>query len=41
MNVNSFQYACLGNSMDRGSWQLTVHEVANIWTRLRDSAQHN
>ena len=22
---NSFQYSCLGNPMDRGSWQSTVH----------------
>ena len=24
---NPFQYPCLGNLMDRGSWQATVHEV--------------
>ena len=23
--VNSFHYACLGNPMDRGAWQATVH----------------
>ena len=22
------QYSCLGNSMDRGAWQVTVHGVA-------------
>ena len=22
------QYSCLGNSMDRGAWQATVHEGA-------------
>ena len=22
------QYSCLGNSMDRGAWRATVHEVA-------------
>ena len=27
-NGNSFQYSCLGNSMDRGAWQATVHGVA-------------
>ena len=27
-NDNPIQYSCLGNSMDRGSWQATVHEVA-------------
>ena len=24
-NGNSFQYSCLGNPMDRGTWQATVH----------------
>ena len=27
-NGNPFQYACLGNSMDRGAWGATVHGVA-------------
>ena len=26
-NGNPFQYSCLGNPMDRGSWQATVHRV--------------
>ena len=26
-NDNSFQYSCLENSMDRGTWQATVHGV--------------
>ena len=25
-NVNSLQYSRLGNPMDRGAWQATVHE---------------
>ena len=25
---NSLQYSCLGNPMDRGAWQATVHGVA-------------
>ena len=25
---NPLQYFCLGNPMDRGAWQATVHEVA-------------
>ena len=29
-NGCSFQYSCLGNPMDRGSWQATVHEVTKI-----------
>ena len=27
-NGNPLQYSCLGNTMDRGSWQVTVHEIA-------------
>ena len=27
-NGNPFQYSCLGNSMDRGACQATVHGVA-------------
>ena len=26
-NGNLLQYFCLGNSMDRGAWQATVHRV--------------
>ena len=33
-NGNPLQYSCLGNSMDRGAWQATVHRVAKSWTRL-------
>ena len=33
-NGNRLQYACLGNSMDRGSCQSTVHGVAKSWTQL-------
>ena len=25
---NPLQYSCLGNPMDRGAWQVTVHGVA-------------
>ena len=27
-NENPLQYSCLGNPMDGGSWETTVHEVA-------------
>ena len=27
-NGNPLQYSCLGNPMDRGAWQVTVHGVA-------------
>ena len=28
------QYSCLGNPMDRGAWQVTVHRVTKSWTQL-------
>ena len=27
VNGNPLQYSCLGNPMDRGAWQATVHAV--------------
>ena len=27
-NGNPLQYSCLGNSIDRGAWQVTVHGVS-------------
>ena len=32
----STPYSCLENSMERGAWQATVHEVAKSWTQLSD-----
>ena len=29
-----FQYSCLENSMDRGTWQATVHGVSKRQTQL-------
>ena len=26
-NSNPLQYSCLGNPMDRGAWQVTVHGI--------------
>ena len=31
-NDNPLQYSGLENSMDRGAWWATVHEVAKSWT---------
>ena len=31
-NGNPLQYSCLGNSTDRGAWQVTVHGIAKSWT---------
>ena len=33
-NGNPLQYSCLENSMDRGTWWVTVHGVAKSWTQL-------
>ena len=37
-NVNPCQYSCLGNPMNRGAWQATVHGAAKSQTRLSDCA---
>ena len=29
-NGNPLQYFCLENSMDRGAWWATVHEIARV-----------
>ena len=33
-NGNPLQYSCLGNPIDRGNWQATVHRVAKSQTQL-------
>ena len=35
-NGNPLQYPCLGNPMDGGAWQATVHQVVKRQTRLTD-----
>ena len=35
-NSNPLQYSCWKNSMDRGTWQATVHGVAKSQTQLSD-----
>ena len=37
---NPLQYSCLENSMDRGSWLVTVHRLAKNWTRLKQLSMH-
>ena len=32
---NPFQYPCLENPIDRGTWQATVPKVVKSWTQLR------
>ena len=36
-NGNPLQYSCLGNPMDRGTWQATVHGIEENPTGLRYS----
>ena len=33
---NSLQHSCLGNPMDRGAWQATLHGVARSPAQLSD-----
>jgi len=35
-NGNPLQYSCLGNPMDRGACQATVHRVTKSRTQLTD-----
>ena len=35
-NGNPFQYSCLENSMDKGTWWATVHGAAKSQTQLSD-----
>ena len=35
-NDNPFQYPCLEDSVDRGSWRAIVHKVAKSHTQLSD-----
>ena len=37
-NGKPLQYSCLGNPMDRGAWQATVHGFAKSQTKLGDQA---
>ena len=38
-NGNPLQYSCLGNRMNRGAWQATVHGVAKSQTQLNTAQQ--
>ena len=39
-NGNPLQYSCLQNSMDRGTWQATIHGVKKSGTRLSNEHFH-
>ena len=38
-NGTPLQYPCLGNPMDRGTWQATIHEVEKSQTQLSSWAR--
>ena len=42
-NDNPLQYSCLGNLMDRGAWQATVHGVAKsqTWMSMNTHTQYH
>ena len=37
---NPLQYSCLENLLERGTWQATVHRVAQSWTQLKQLSRH-
>ena len=39
-NGNPLQYSCLGNPMDRGTWQATVHGLAELNTNEHSTHTH-
>ena len=39
-NGNPLKYFCLENSMDRGAWRTTVHEVTESWPQLSNFHTH-
>ena len=40
-NGNPLQYSCLGNLMDRGGWQATIHEVTRVRHDLTTKQSNN
>ena len=39
-NGNPIQYSCLGNPLDRGAWQATVHGVAKEFDMTEPLSTH-
>ena len=39
-NDNPLQYSCLGNPMDRETWQAVVHRATKSWTLLKRLSTH-
>ena len=40
-NANPLQYSCLGNPMNRGVWQTTVHGITRVRHDLATTQQKN
>ena len=40
-NGNPLQYSCLGNPMDKGTWQAIVHRVTKVRQNLATKQQYN
>ena len=41
VNGNPLQYSCLGNPMDRGAWQATVHGVTKKIITTRNTQRES
>ena len=39
-NGTPLQYSCLGDRLDRGAWQATVHAITKSWTQLKQFSTH-
>ena len=39
-HLNPLQYSCLGNPMDRGAWQASVHGVAKELDMTEHARMH-
>ena len=39
-NGNLLQYSCLGNPIDRGAWQATIHGVTRVGPNLVTNTYH-
>ena len=39
-HLNPLQYSCLGNPMDRGAWQASVHGVAKELDMTEPARMH-
>ena len=35
-NSNPLQYSCLGDPVDGGAWQATIHGLTKTWTQFCD-----